>query len=271
MQLWEAVVLGIVQAVTEFFPVSSSGHLIIARSILGLNVEGGHAFDAFIHLGTLLAIVLYFWRDLIILLQTLFRKLGRLPVNDKDWIMLTAILIGTIPAVLAGFALESVIEDYFVSPLAVAAALALGSFFFMYAEWKQYRSPWQAPLSARTGFLIGLFQVAALFPGISRSGVTIAGGMLLGLSRYEAARFSFLLAIPIVAGAGLKNGLDLITAPEPLALTVLLVGALTAFICALGVIHFFLEYVRRYTLWPFIWYRLALVLLILYAVYFVWN
>lgn len=271
MEFWQALVLGVVQGVTEFLPVSSSGHLELARAVMGIEMSGGLAFDAFLHLGTLLAVVVYFWRDLLNLAQTLFRKLGRLPVNERDFVMLQALVVATIPAAFAGFFLQSYIETNIASPLTVAAGMCIAAFLFMYAEWKQFNAPWRTPLTLRTGFMIGLFQMCALIPGLSRSGATTAGGMLLGLTRYEASRFAFLLAVPITAGAGLKNALDFIAAPDVVAWGALVAGTVVAFVCALLVIHYFLLFIRKYTLWPFVWYSLVIAALVLYAEFFAWG
>jgi undecaprenyl-diphosphatase len=269
MEIWQAFILGVIQAITEFLPVSSSGHLVLAQDVLQITGDYLLAFNVFVHLGTLAAVVLYFWRDLLMLAQTLFRKLGRLPVNEKDWTLFIALAVGTVPAASIGFFLGSIVESVFMFPVPVAIALVLGSLLIIYAEWRQFKSPEARPLTPRSGLLIGIFQVLALIPGISRSGATMAGGMILGLPRYEAARFSFLLAIPIIAGAGAKVSIDFIAEPTTIAWAPIVVGTVSAFFLALVVIHFFLSFVRRYTLWPFVWYRLALALLILYKVYLV--
>lgn len=268
MELWQSILLGVVQGITEFLPISSSGHLVLVRDFLDVQMKSGLAFDALVHLATTCAVVLYFWRDILSLLQTLFRKLGRLPVNEKDFILLKALLIGTIPAVIGGVLLESFIEANFQSRLPIAFGLFVGAIFFIYAEWRYFNQPKNVPLTTRNGFVVGLFQMLALIPGLSRSGATIAGGMVLGLSRYDASRFSFLLAIPITAGVGIKKSLELINAPGDVTWGVLLAGAVTAFVLALIVIHYFLAFIRRYTLWPFIWYSLVLSLLIIYGEFF---
>ncbi len=269
MEWWQALVLGVVQGITEFLPISSSGHLVLVQDFLDITGEYLLAFNIFVHLGTLAAVVLYFWSDLLTLSQTLFRKLGRLPVNDKDWVLLVSLAIGTVPAVIIGFFLGPIVESFLMVPVVVALALIAGAGLFMYAEWRQFKYPAPQVLSTRSGFLIGCFQVLALIPGMSRSGATLAGGMLLGLTRYEAARFSFLLAIPIIAGAGLSITIEYISDPTAIPWMAVTIGTTTAFFLALGVIHLFLSFIRRYTLWPFIWYRVALAVLILYKELFV--
>lgn len=266
MSIFEAVILGIVQGITEFLPISSSGHLVLARSLLGTDVAFGLAFDAVVHLATVLAVMLYFYRDLQTLAQTALRKLGRLPVNRTDEILLYALVAGTVPGAVVGFFLESSVEGIFNAPLVVAGFLFLAALFFMYAEYRQFSRPDNRPITLRRGILIGCFQVLALLPGVSRSGITIAGGMLLGLSRYTAARFSFLLAIPITFGVGAKKTLDLIAEGGVIDPVPLVVASVVSFVTALIVIHYFLQFIRRNTLWPFIWYTLVLAIFIVLAV-----
>lgn len=269
MDFVSAVVLGLVQGIAEFLPISSSGHLILVREVLVVNDVNQLAMDAILHLATTLAVLVYFWRDVWTLVQTGMRKLGKLPVNEKDLTLLYALLVGTVPAVILGLILEPVFDKYLNSVLVVAIVLFLGAIFFMYAEWRYYLSPPYGQLTVRRGFLIGLFQALALIPGLSRSGATLAGGMLLGLSRYESARFSFLLAIPITLGLGMKKLLDLIVFEGQADWTMIALGAGISFVIALVVIHFFLAFIRRYSLWPFIWYSIILSLLVIYVAVFV--
>ena len=265
MSIIQAIILGFVQGITEFLPISSSGHLILMRELLGLQVQGSLGFDAVLQLATTLAVILYFSKDLWLLSQTALRKLGRLPVNPKDLTLLYALLIGTIPAVLAGLLLEKYMDTWFRNPVLVASVFVLGSLLFMYAEWVYYKSVPQNNLSKMTGFKIGLFQCLALVPGMSWSGSTISGGMLLGLSRTEAARFSFLLSIPILLGSGAKKLIELIHVGGDVSLVSIGVGSVVAFGVGLASIHFLLTFIRRHTLWPFIWYRLLLAAFVFYT------
>lgn len=268
MSIIEAIVLGVLQGVTEFLPVSSTGHLILARSLFEISESYGLAFDAVLHLATALAVIVYFRSDIWQLLQALLRKFGRLPVNERDEILLYALIVGTIPAVILGLTLESLMESLFRSPLLVAGVLVAGSVLFMYAEWVYQQSPQTNEIDVKKGFKIGLFQSLALIPGMSRSGASIAGGMLLGLSRTEAARFAFLLAVPVITGAGLKKLLELITTDEAIAWFAVGIGAAAAFVTGLLAIHFMLAFVRNHTLWPFIWYRLILAAFVVFIVLF---
>ncbi len=266
MGFFDAILLGIIQGITEFLPISSTGHLILMRELLGLQTGGGElAFDAVLHLATALAVIIYFSKDIWLIIQTGLRKLGRLPVNAKELTLLYALSLGTIPAVIAGVLLESAMETTFREPLLVAGVLVLGSLLFIYAEWFIYKTVPQNNMTVKKGIQIGLFQCLALIPGMSRSGATIAGGMLMGLSRVEAARFAFLLAVPIMLGAGTKKLIELLSATETINWLPLLAGAAVAFVVALLAIHFMLTFVRRHTLWPFIWYRLLLAAFVAYV------
>jgi len=268
MDIFSSIALGIIQGVTEFLPVSSSGHLILAHSVLGVADATSLAFDAILHFATALAVLVYFFDEIYVLVQTVLRKLGRLPVNEKDYTIVKAIGVGIIPAIIAGLLLESYMESVFRNPILVACVLIVGSILFMYAEYKYQNNFHTGEIDVKTGLKIGLFQVLALIPGMSRSGATIAGGMLLGLSRSEAARFSFLLAIPLMLGAGSKKMLELLSASGEVAWIPIGIGALVAFVVGLCAIHFMITFVKKHTLWPFIWYRIILAAFILFVVFF---
>jgi undecaprenyl-diphosphatase len=258
MELVDVIILGLVQGITEFLPVSSTGHLVLVREWLSLSNANALAFDAVLHFATTGAVILYFRKDLWVLLQAALRKLSRLPVNQKDLTMLYALIIATIPAVVIGLLFESFVSEHLRTAMVVAGVLFSASIFFMYSEWKYYLRPVHGAITLRRAIGIGFFQALALLPGMSRSGATIAGGMLLGLNRYEASRFSFLLAIPITLGVGSKMMLDLLKEGGEVNWTLIMIGATVAFFTALLVIHFFLTFIRKYTLWPFVWYGIIL-------------
>ena len=264
----EAVVLGLVQGITEFLPVSSSGHLVLFQNWLQVEGVNGLAYTAVLHFATVLAVITYFWSDIWSLMQTGLRKLGRLPVNQKDLTLLYALIVATIPAAVAGLVLETVVDRYLSVPWVVASFLFLSAVFFMYAEWRYYLCPREKELTVKRGLLIGVFQAVAIIPGVSRSGSTIAGGMLLGMTRYESTRFSFLLAVPITLAAGAKKLLDLLQESGQVDWFMILVGAGVAYLTAILVIHFFLRFIRRYTLWPFVWYSMVLSGLVVYVYLF---
>ncbi len=263
MNITDAILLGLVQGFTEFLPISSSGHLVFARSWFGIETEFGLAFDAVLHLATALAVVAYFFPEIKMLVHTLLRKLGRLPVNTRDESLLYALIVGTIPAATLGIVFESKIEADFNSAFLVASVMFVSALFFIVAEWYYSRQQGTSEVTLKKGLMIGLFQAMALIPGFSRSGATIAGGMILGLTRHEAARFSFLLAIPVTLGAGAKNLLDFAVSGESASWAPLFVGSAVAGATAFMVIHYFLAFLRRFTLWPFIWYKLILSVLVI--------
>lgn len=269
MDITTALILSVLQGITEFVPISSSAHLLLVGDLLSLEGPNSLAFYAVLHLATTAAIVIYFWTDILVLIQTAIRKLGRLPVNEKDQTLLFALMLGTVPAVIIGLLFEEIITTLFHTPIIIATMLFVSSFFFMYAEWRYYIKPPQGTLTVRQGFWVGCFQALALMPGFSRSGSTLAGGMLLGMTRVEAARFSFILAVPITLAVGLKMLLELILSEGVVSWGVIAIGAAVCFVTALIVIRFFLGFIRKYSLWPFIWYKIGLALLVAYVTIYV--
>jgi undecaprenyl-diphosphatase len=244
-------ILGLVQGLTEFLPVSSTGHLILVRAFFGISTDYGLAVDAVLQLATALAVIVYFWKDIFALVRLSEKKL------------LLALIAGTIPAVILGLLLEHTMETVFRSATLVAYALLVGSAVMLAAELVSKKistsdlTPWK-------GFVIGLFQSLALVPGMSRSGMTISGGLFLGLSREAAARFGFLLSVPIILGSGAKKLLDLGASGVLSSLgPELLVGGVVAFVSGFAAIHVLLLIVRKYPLYVFIVYRVALAALIL--------
>jgi len=258
MELLDAIILGLVQGVTEFLPISSTGHLVLVRELLLIEGVNALAFDAILHFATTAAVMIYFRNDLLRLVQVAMRRLGRLPVDERDMTLLYALMIGTVPAVVAGVLLEPYIVSNLHNATFVAATLFCASLFFLYAEWRYSVSPPRGKLTLKRGLQVGLFQMLALLPGMSRSGATIAGGMLVGMTRIEATKFSFLLAIPITLGVGIKKTLDLMQTEGEVEWALIAIGATVSFVTALVVIHFFLAFIRKYTLWPFIWYGIIL-------------
>lgn len=247
MNAFEAIILGLVQGLTEFVPVSSSGHLILTREVLGFSMENSLSFDAVLQLATVFAVLVYFIKEI--------------PGIIKNRTLIMALLLGTLPAVVAGFLLEEKMETVFRNAQLVAWMLLLGA-LIMYLAEKGARQ--DKDLTSPKGLLIGVFQTLALVPGISRSGATISGGLFAGLSREAAARFSFLLSAPILLGTGSKKLLDLSASGELEILGFpLLLGALVAFASGLWAIRFLLAYLKANSLMLFIWYRVVLALLIL--------
>ncbi len=265
MEAVNSIFFGLLQGFTEFLPVSSTGHLVLLHSFLGAS-ENDLAFDAVLQLATVLAVIIYFHKDLLTMTNAVLRKMSRLPVNQKEITLAYALMIGTIPAVIMGLFLESYMETIFRNPLFVGVILILGSILFMFAEWHYTNNPRDEKMTIQKGFKIGLFQCLALLPGMSRSGASIVGGMMMGLTRSEAARFSFLLAIPIIAGSGAKKLVDLMSLNNSFDWGSLIIAATIAFLAGLFAIHFMLSFVRKYSLWPFIWYRIVLASIVILLV-----
>lgn len=266
MTILDAIVLGIVQGVAEFLPISSTGHLILVREVLGLQVPEGLAVDATLQLATALAVILYFRSDLINVVRGAWGAVQGRVMEQNHKVLLYALVLGTLPAVVAGLFLEEVMETVFRSAHLVAWVLIAGSLVFLGAEYVARRTASEQPLSVRNGFLIGIFQVLALIPGMSRSGATIAGGMFLGLSRASAARFSFLLSIPIILGSGGKKLLDLGTSGT-LGNEWMMIGlaSVVAFTSGIASIHFLLKFLKTHSLVPFVIYRVVLALVVFAA------
>lgn len=252
MGFFDAIILGVVQGLTEFIPISSTGHLILARHVLGLPLEGSLAFDALLHFATALAIVTYFWRDILMMV--------RYPSLPQHRVLFWAIAYGTIPAALLGALINPFLETYVRSPWVVVGALIFGSLLFVYAE---RRLSGTELITGKRGFWIGLFQALALIPGMSRSGSSIAGGLIFGMSREAATRFSFLLGVPILLGAGMLKIFELIDdGGNGISGGIAVLGAGVAFVVGLAAIRWMVRFVRTRTLYPFVVYRIALALLV---------
>ncbi len=261
MTTLRAAVLGLLQGAGEFLPISSSGHLIVIPYLLGWP-DSGLAFDVALHLGTLAAVAFAFWRDWLRLLQGGLRGLmaGR-PLADPDARLLIYLAIATVPGAVAGLLLDDWAETVFRSPALVAVMMSVMGAVLWYADRKAGTSASGEVISFRDALIIGFSQALAIVPGTSRSGATISMALLLGHRREAAARFSFLLALPITAGAALVKVPDLLTSGA--ALQPVLVGMLTAAVSGFVAIRFLLRYVRTRSYAPFAWYRFAFTLVVL--------
>lgn len=260
MDIFSSVILGIVQGLTEFLPISSSGHLIVAREFLGLQSDLDLSFDAVLQLATAFAILVYFRKTFWELFLSALSFVQGKGIPHKQKILLLALVAGTIPAVVFGLLLEEYMATTFRSAELVAMMLVFGALLMFFAEKAASQ---KEELSVKRGLWIGLFQSLALIPGMSRSGMTISGGLFLGLTREDAARFSFLLAFPIIFGAGLKKFLELGGSGALGDIGVpLFFGALSAFTVGMFAIHYLLKYLRNHTLTIFIVYRIVLAVII---------
>jgi len=251
LNILQAFILGVLQGATEFLPVSSSGHLVLVPWLLSWE-SPGLAFDTVVHWGTALAVIAYFWRDWIALIRAVLRALLQRSLADPNARVAWLIILGTIPAALIGYLLEDFFEGMFARPAAAAAFLLATAALLTASERLGRRKRDLDALAWRDALLIGLAQALAIFPGVSRSGATIAGGLARGLKREPAARFSFLLATPIILGAGLFKLLDLAQEGDlTTQISALAVGFVAAGAVGLGCIHFLLRYLQRRRLYPF--------------------
>lgn len=254
MDLLQAILLGILQGATEFLPVSSSGHLVLVPWLLGWPAPG-LAFDTIVHWGTALAVVSYFWRDWVVLIRAAVRSLRTRSLADANARLAWFLVLGTVPAAVLGYALEDWFEAMFSRPAAAAAFLMVTAGILTAAEYWGRRRRGLDTLAWRDALLIGLAQAAAILPGLSRSGATIAAGLGRGLEREPAARFSFLLATPVILGAGLLQVTNLVQAGDLASQAPALVtGFLAAALAGWGCIHFLLRYLQRRRLYPFALY-----------------
>ncbi len=262
MTFIQALLLGILQGATEFLPVSSSGHLVIFPHLLGWS-EPGLAFDTLLHLGTLAAVIFYFRRELWQLAVAVWDSLRRRKLDTAEARLAWFLVLATIPGALLGFLFEDQVEQLFGMPRTVAIFLLVTAALLAISELLSRRSRGLETLTWRDALMIGLAQAAAILPGLSRSGATIAAGLLLGYRREESTRFSFLLAIPIVLGGGLYQLLKLVMAGFSGVGSLALVGMLAAALVGYAAISGLLALVRRHALWPFVAYCALLGVLVL--------
>ena len=266
MSIWDAIILGIVQGLTEFLPISSSAHLRIVGEFLPAAQDPGATFTAITQIGTEIAVLLYFWRDITGILGAWFRALGKnrdtLDAATRQQAKLGWwIIIGTLPIVVVGYTAQELIRDTFRSLWLVASVLIIFGIVLYIADRLGRQERTLDTLSGGHGLSYGLAQTLALIPGVSRSGATIAMGRSLGYTRSEAMRFSFLLAIPVVLGSGfyeLRTAIVDPVAAGPLNATATAVATLVAFLVGYAVIAWLMRYIRTGSFLPFVIYRVAL-------------
>ena len=266
MDFFRAVVLGLIQGLTEFLPISSSAHLAIFPKFFGWD-DPGAAFSAVIQIGTELAVVLYFWRDIVTIAGGWLRGLFSAEAREAlEWRMGWFVIIGSLPIVLLGVLFQDTIKHQFRHVVLIAIALIVFGLILGFAEhWGLKNRPIEK-LTMRDAVLFGLAQACALFPGVSRSGGTISMGLLLGYDRRAATRYAFLLAIPAVLGAGIYNLKDIPNQANAYGTGPTIVATVISFVVGLAVIRWLLNYVSTKSYTPFVIYRIALGVLVLVLV-----
>lgn len=251
MDIIQAIILGLVQGASEFVPISSSGHLVLVPWLLGWPPPG-LIFDTVVHWGTLVAVLAYFWRDFVALASAWFRSLTSRDLGEPEAHIAWLIIVGTMPATLMGYVGKDFFGSLFAAPTWVAGLLLVTGLILALSEWLGQRRKGPHQLTFLDSIIIGIAQGCAIAPGISRSGATIAAGLLCGLKREATARYSFLLATPIIFEAGLLKLLDFsemgnATAHLPPLFIGFLAAALSGYLC----IRFLLSYLQRGKLYAF--------------------
>jgi undecaprenyl-diphosphatase len=251
MTIFQSFILGIIQGLTEFIPVSSTAHLLIGQRLMGIpaNDTGLFIFNVLVQLGTLLALIVYFWKDLWAILKAFFARPFSTPLNRLAWY----IIIATIPALIFGYLLKSTVEALFQTQLLEAAIrLLITAVLLALAEWLGKRNRTLEKMTWLDALFVGLAQVLAVFPGASRSGTTISGGMARGLDRTSAARFAFLMSVPVMLAAGGYESLDLLKLPHLSSfLPLVAIGFIFAAVVGWFAIRWLLGYLTKHSLYVF--------------------
>lgn len=274
-EIIKAIILGIVEGITEWLPISSTGHLILVDELLKLKVssEFKEMFDVVIQLGAILAVVVIFWQKL----WPFGRKNNNAPLNKTPFgkmvktdifVMWFKVIVACLPAAVIGLILDDWVDEHFYNPWVVAIALIVfGIAFIIVENWNKNRTPKINSidgLTYKSALIIGAFQVlAAVFPGTSRSGATIVGALLIGISRVVAAEFTFYLAIPVMFGASLLKLVKYDGGFSGHEIAILATGMIVAFLVSLFVIKFLMSYIKKHDFKAFGWYRIILGILVL--------
>ena len=264
MDILQIIILALVQGLTEFLPISSSAHLILVPYITDWP-DQGLAFDVAVHVGTLTAVVLYFRKEIKVMFFAWLDSLkGK---HSEDSKLAWAVLIGTIPVGLVGLLFKDIISDHLRTPLVIAATTIIFGLLLGYSHYSGKRQRDEHSLTWKDIIVIGCAQAIALIPGTSRSGITITAGLLMGLTAQAAARFSFLLSIPVIVLAGGVETMDYLAVASIDDMNDLIIGAMISAVSAFLCIHYFLILLDRIGMTPFVIYRLLLgiILLLLYA------
>ncbi len=274
MELWQAVILGIVEGITEFLPVSSTGHLTITEKLLGLRVDdvAVTAYTAIIQVGAIAAAIIYFRRDIVRIVVAFVRGLASAPARQTaDWRLSTAVVAGSVPIAVVGLVGQDVIEGPLRSLWFVAGGLIVWSGVMVLAERVATQQRTEHDVRLMDGVIIGLAQCFALVPGVSRSGATISAGLMRGIDRVTATRLSFFLGIPALTAAGILEAVsyrDEITAR--VGWTATAVGTAVSFVVAYASIAWLLRFVVRHSIVTFVWYRVALGAALVFALMMGW-
>ncbi|MBT4936656.1 undecaprenyl-diphosphatase UppP [Candidatus Peregrinibacteria bacterium] len=255
----DALLLGVLQGLTEFLPVSSSGHLVLAENLLNIHFskETLNAFDVILHAGTLAALLLYFrktWKRLILSFFTYFSD----NTKKEDKLLIHILILGTIPVVLAGLFFKDFIDEFFRDPKRVLMCMGFIGILFLFAE-KFPKEKLKKKIGLKEGLIIGLFQALALIPGVSRSGTTISIAMFQGIPRHKAAEFSFLLGTPALAAATSYISFQIFNGTlTPPSLPLILVGFLSSFFVSILCVHYLLKFLKKYSLRVFSFYLISI-------------
>ena len=252
----QAILLALVQGLTEFLPISSSAHLILPAQLLGWE-DQGLAFDVAVHVGTLLAIVLYFRNDILRISSAWLTSFGSRS-QSEDSCLAWLIILATIPAGLSGLIFNDAIETHLRATWVIASTTIFFGLILLWADKAGERRLSLSALNWKSALWIGIAQALALIPGTSRSGITMTAALFLGFSRDAAARFSFLLSIPLIAAAGLLKTMELLESGSEKDWQLIALGAGVAFLSAYACIHLFLQFLERIGFAPFVIYRLLL-------------
>jgi undecaprenyl-diphosphatase len=270
--LWQAIVLGIVEGITEFLPVSSTGHLTITEQLMGIPIDdvAVTAYTAIIQVGAIAAAIIYFWRDIVRIVVSFVKGLFNAEARTtSDWRLSLAVVVGSIPIAVIGLALKHVIEGPLRSLWVVAAGLILWSGVMIFAERAATQARREGDIGVKDGLIIGLVQCVALIPGVSRSGATISAGLLRDLDRVTATRLSFFLGIPALTAAGL---LEAVSAKDDISARVgwvpTALGTVVSFVVAYASIAWLLRFVSTNSIVKFVWYRVGLGLLLIAGLVF---
>jgi len=260
LDILQAGILGLVQGLGEFLPISSSAHLVIVPWLFNWE-DPGLTFDIALHIGTLIAVAIYFWKDWLQLITK-----GVTDARSREGRLFWYLVLATIPGAMIGLLLEKKAETIFRNPVLIAIMLIALGIVLYWVDRKSAKKIEAENISLKTSFLIGLSQALAIIPGVSRSGITMTTGLFLGLTREGAARFSFLLSAPIIFGAAIVKVPHIIANPAVIT-TNFIVGMVVSCVTGIASIGFLLRYVQTKTFLPFAWYRFILGALILTIVF----